>query len=79
MERGVKYSSPGLLVELFQGRGLNFFLVVKLGPKKFEGGSNNSSRGLPDDLSKGRGDHFFLVAKLGQKSFEGGKTFFSWL
>ena len=59
MERGVKYSSPGLLVELLQGRGLNFFSHGEIWPKKLEGGSKNSSHGLPDHLPKGRGAIFF--------------------
>ena len=37
---GVKYSSPGLLIELFQGRGLTF-LVVKFGPNNFGRGVQN--------------------------------------
>ena len=61
MEKGVKYSSPDLLVELFQGRGLNFFLVVKFEPKNLEGGSKTSSRGLPDDLSNRMGAIFFSL------------------
>ena len=72
MERGVKYSSPGLLVELFQLRGLNFFLMVKLGPKKFGRGGQTILLVVYQMIYPRGGGHFFLVVKFGEENFRGG-------